>query len=178
MIHQSSPHTHCTVRLCCDNQLPEGQKKIWGAHLPNALSKEGKLDYISLFGEESKPNMNLVKIYAKKHHDVPGPEKYMTTPKWVYSGVQQRKCKFLAGDRITSTEEVIQTAKRTKTPGPSHYKAKYSASSRERKVPTCMAMKSKTDQLQMFNDKAYHAKMIPGHKYHFNYVSRRNVTDK
>ena len=68
-----------------DNQLPDDKKLAW-SKIPNPMCKEGKLDYISLFGEESKPDMNLVKIYAKKHHNVPGPEKYNTTPKWIYSG--------------------------------------------------------------------------------------------
>ena len=69
-----------------DNQLPDDKKKAW-SKAPNPMCKEAKLDYISLFGEESKPDMNLVKIYAKKKHSGPGPEKYTTTPKWVYSGV-------------------------------------------------------------------------------------------
>ena len=124
-----------------------------------------------MFGEDSKPDMNLVKIYAKKHHNVPGPEKYDTTPKWVYSGTQGRKCKFMPGSRITSTEDIIKTAKSTKTPGPNAYKAKHTFSSRERKAPGVTGMKSKTDQLQMFNDKAYHSKLVPGHKYKANYVS-------
>lgn len=69
-----------------DNQLPDDKKLTW-SKIPNPFSKEAKLDYISLFGEESKPDMNLVKIYARKKHEGPGPEKYNTTPKWVYSGV-------------------------------------------------------------------------------------------
>ena len=108
-----------------DNMLAEDKKLTW-SKVPNAACKEAKLDYISLFGEESKPDMNLVKIYAKKHHNVPGPEKYDNPPKerWVFKGTQVRKCKFLPGSRITSTEDIIQTAKRTKTPGPNAYKPK------------------------------------------------------
>ena len=59
---------------------------VFWSKLPNAASKEAKLDYISLFGEESKPDMNLVKIYAKKHHNVPGPEKYTTAKSFIYGG--------------------------------------------------------------------------------------------
>ena len=156
-----------------DNMLPEDKKLTW-SKVPNAACKEAKLDYISLFGEESKPDMNLVKIYAKKHHNVPGPQLYQTTPKWLYSGVQARKCKFLPGSRVTSTQDIIETAKRTKTPGAGAYKAKYTHSSRERRVTTTTGMKSKTDQLQMFNDRAWHAKQIPGHKYKPDYVSDAN----
>ena len=97
-------------------------------------SKEKKLDYISLFGEDSKPDQNLVKIYAKKKHDVPGPQAYKVTPKWIYDGSAARKCKFLPTDRVTDTEEIIRNAKRAKTPGPNHYKAKHSYSSRERRI--------------------------------------------
>ena len=97
-------------------------------------SKEKKLDYISLFGEDSKPDQNLVKIYAKKKHDVPGPQAYKVTPKWIYDGSAARKCKFLPTDRVTDTEEIIRAAKRAKTPGPNHYKAKHSYSSRERRI--------------------------------------------
>ena len=89
-------------------------------------SHEKKLDYISLFGEDSKPDQNFVKIYAKKKHEVPGPQAYKTDPKWIYHG---RKCKFLPTDRVTDTEEIIQAAKRAKTPGPNHYKAKHNYTS-------------------------------------------------
>ena len=102
--------------------------------------------------------MNLVKIYAKKHHNVPGPEKYNTNPKWVFTGNQKYKCKFQPGSRITSTEDIIQTAKRTKTPGPNVYKVQHKCLSSERRVTTTTGMMSKTDQLQMFGDRAWYAK--------------------
>ena len=161
-----------------DQALPEEKALIW-SKMPNAAQKEAKLDYISLFGEESKPDMNLVKIYAKKHHNVPGPEKYFSTPHtFIYSGGQARRCKFLPGSRITSTEDIIQSAKRTKTPGPNAYKTKHTNCSTERRTTGASSMKSKTDQLQMFNDRAYYSKIVPGHKYHSNYVSDANFKRK
>jgi len=39
-------------------------------------------------------------------------------------------------------------------------------------------MKSKTDQLQMFNDRAYYSKIVPGHKYTIKYVSDTNFKCK
>lgn len=77
----------------------------------------------------------------------------------------------MPGDRITSTQDIIETAKRAKTPGPNAYKTNYANSSRERRVRGCSGMKSKTDQLQMFNDRAYASKLVPGHKYKINYES-------
>ena len=111
-----------------------------------------------------------MKIYAKKKHEVPGPQAYITTPKWIYDKVNAKKCKFLPTDRVTSTEMIIKDAKRAKTPGPNAYKAKHSYSSKEARV--IGTIKSNQDQLQMFNDKAAHSKGVPGHKYKKNYVSR------
>ena len=112
---------------------------------------------------------NLIKIHPKRKIDVPGPQAYDMTPKWVYDGAKQRRCKFLPTDRVTDTEQIIRDAKRAKTPGPNHYKKIHSRSSRETRIKG--TIKSNSDQLQMFNDRAYHAQRVPGHKYKFNHVS-------
>ena len=78
---------------------------------------------------------------------------------------------FLPSDRVTETEQIIKEAKRAKTPGPNHYKKNFSRSSRERKI--IGTIKSNSDQLQMFPDRAYHASKVPGHKYKINNVSRK-----
>ena len=46
-------------------------------------SRTKKLDYITLFPEKvNPPPEQLVKIYAKRKHDVPGPEYYDMTKNW------------------------------------------------------------------------------------------------
>ena len=90
----------------------------------------------------------------------------------MFDGSQTRRCKFLPSDRITETDQIIKEAKRAKTPGPSHYKKNYSRSSREKKI--IGTIKSNSDQLQMFPDRAYHASRVPGHKYKINNVSQES----
>ena len=49
--------------------------------------KSKKLDYINLFPEKVHvPQEKLVKIYAKRKHDVPGPEVYDMMTNWSKKG--------------------------------------------------------------------------------------------
>ena len=53
------------------------------------------------------------------------------------------------------------------------YKVNHKRLSSERRVTTTTGMMSKTDQLQMFGDRAWYAKQVPGY-YKPDYVSHSN----
>jgi len=90
--------------------------------------REKKLDYITLFPEKLHVDPSkLIKIYAKKKHDTPGPTEYDMTKSWVKKGGQgydPNNGKHYHDDRITEVAALIKQVKRERLPAPNAYKPK------------------------------------------------------
>ena len=87
-----------------------------------------KLDYIQLFADRLNPRHDqLTKIYAKRKHNVPGPQAYDTTRNWAKKprhDYEQQKGRQYREDRITEVTEHIKKVKREKSPAPGTYNPK------------------------------------------------------
>ena len=90
--------------------------------------KSKKLDYITLFPEKLhvEPGQ-LIKIYAKKKHDTPGPTEYDMTRNWTSKsgqGYDANNGKHMIVDRVTEVAALIKSVKRERLPAPNAYKPK------------------------------------------------------
>jgi len=121
-----------------------------------------KLDYICLIAEETKPGLNLTKIFMKKKHLIPGPTAYNTTRDW--SKKVDKKGKFLQAERITPSAAIFTEGKKTKTPGPCTYKV-------VKKDRVLGAFNLKTEQMELYNNQKWYSNQTPGCHYKLNWVS-------
>ena len=90
------------------------------------IKNSKKLDYIMLFPEKVHPRPEeLTKIYAKKKHDTPGPERYDMIRNWVKKtghDYEQQKGKQYRRDKELEIAEHIRKTKKAKLPAPNAYK--------------------------------------------------------
>ena len=79
-----------------------------------------------LFPEKVHPRPEeLTKIYAKKKHDTPGPERYDMIRNWVKKtghDYEQQKGKQYRRDKELEIAEHIRKTKKAKLPAPNAYK--------------------------------------------------------
>jgi hypothetical protein len=130
---------------------------------PNSfIPIDKKLDYICLIAEETKPGLNLTKIFMKKKHLIPGPTAYNTTRDW--SKKVDKKGKFLKAERITPSAAIFAEGKKIKTPGPCTYKVL-------NKDKVLGAFNLKTEQMELYNNQKWYSTQTPGCHYKLNWVS-------
>lgn len=135
-----------------------------------STNRDKKLDYISTFAEESRPFMNLTKIYVNKSNKMPAPNLYQRPIDWRKSqNAQPMKGKFLKAQRRTIATEIIQHAKSEKLPGPGVYNPK-----KYYKVKG--SYKSDQEQLLIPGEIKYYSSQTPaGNSYDPNWVSQIQI---
>lgn len=123
-------------------------------------SKEKKLDYVCLISENSRPFLNLTKIYARsKKHANPPPNAYNMICDWKKElSKNTRKGKWLKSERLTPAQETAERAKKAKLPGPGAYES-------NQKQKVLGAFNLTTEQMQMFGNQKWYSMQTPGAKY-------------
>lgn len=123
-------------------------------------SKEKKLDYVCLISENSRPFLNLTKIYARsKKHANPPPNAYNMICDWKKElSKNTRKGKWLKSERLTPAQETAERAKKAKLPGPGAYES-------NQKQKVLGAFNLTTEQMQMFGNQKWYSQQTPGAKY-------------
>lgn len=118
-------------------------------------SAEKKLDYVSVFAEESKPFLNLTKIYVnRKKHSNPPPNAYNLANDWKKEQQKNSRGRWLKSARVTPAVETANIAKKEKFPGPATYKP-------NSKSRVLGAFNLTTEQMQMFGNQKFYSMQTP-----------------